>query len=305
MTPPHCCGPDWLHEKITNGRHVLIDGATGTELETRGVPMDDKAWSGAAVLSHPEVVRATHVDYIKAGAEVITTNTFSAGRRLLASAGLGDEFERINRNAVKVAMQAREEAAHTPVAIAGSMCEWVPCAESVVDLPDFAAGFRDQAVLLAEENVDLITLEMCSHPVHSRLLLDAAIATGLPVWLGVSCKTDSGRLVGFDLPFTDMDPLLAELTTVSGLGVVNVMHTAIEDTAAALALARRHWSGPLGVYPESGYFTMPNWQFVDIIEPVDLVKQTRVWMEEGGAQIIGGCCGLGVAHIRALKEAFG
>ena len=305
MTLAHRCGPDWLDEKLAAGKHVLIDGATGTELEARGVPMNDKAWSGSAVLSHPEVVRETHADYIKAGAEVITTNTFASGRQLLEPAGLGDEFERINRDAVKVAVQARDEAADAPVAIAGSLCEWVAFdGDAAADLQRLSDGYRQQAALLVEENVDLMVLEMCSHPVHSRLLLDAALGTGLPVWLGLSCKSESGRLVGFDPPYTDLDPLLAELIGVGGVGVVNIMHTAIEDTAAALALAKRHWPGPLGVYPESGYFVMPNWQFVDIIEPDDLVKETRAWVESG-AQIIGGCCGLGVTHIRALKAAFG
>ena len=63
------------------------------------------------------------------------------------------------------------------------------------------------------------------------------------------------------------------------------------------------WSGPLGVYPESGYFKMPNWQFVDIIEPDELVTRARVWADNG-EQILGGCCGLGVPHIEALKSAF-
>ena len=64
------CGPDWLHQKLAAGGLVVIDGAIGTELEYRGVPMDAKAWSGAALLSHPELVRAAHADYIAAGSEV-------------------------------------------------------------------------------------------------------------------------------------------------------------------------------------------------------------------------------------------
>ena len=305
MIPCTRYGPDWLHAKLVAGDHILIDGATGTELESRGVPMDNKAWSATALLTHPEVVRETHADYIKAGAEVIFTNTFVTGRQMLEPAGLGGEFERINRAGVELARQAREDSADSPVAVAGSMCEWVYCADSVaLDVQRLSEGYRAQAALLAEENVDFLALEMCSHPVHSRLLLDAALSTGLPVWLGVSCKTESGRLVGFDAPHSDTEELLGQLVTASGLGVINIMHSPIADTGAALTLAKRYWSGPLGVYPESGYFTMPNWQFVDIIEPDALVEITRQWMQNG-AQIIGGCCGLGLAHIRALKAAFG
>ena len=74
----------------------------------------------------------------------------------------------------------------------------------------------------------------------------------------------------------------------------------IADTPEGLDLVRKHWSGPLGAYPESGHFVMPNWQFVDIIAPDDLVTEARGWVARG-AQLIGGCCGLGPDHIRALK----
>ena len=66
--------------------------------------------------------------------------------------------------------------------------------------------------------------------------------TGLPVWLGVSCKTESGRLVGFDAPHSDTEELLGQLVTASGLGVINIMHSPITDTGAALTLAKRYWS---------------------------------------------------------------
>jgi S-methylmethionine-dependent homocysteine/selenocysteine methylase len=69
---------------------VLIDGATGTELQRHGVPMDKVAWSGAAVLTHLDVVRETHEDYIRAGAKVIITNTFGSTRQMLEPAGYGD-----------------------------------------------------------------------------------------------------------------------------------------------------------------------------------------------------------------------
>ena len=295
-----------MHDKLAAGEVIVIDGAMGTELEARGVPMDEKVWSGAALLSHPEVVRDAHADYIAAGAEVIITNTFAAGRHMLEPAGLGDELERINRSAVEVARQARDEIAEGPVAIAGSMCEWVDHeGEMAADLDRLTRAFREQASLLADEGVDLIALEMCSHPVHTPLLVEAAVATGLPVWVGLSCRRDGGsdRVVGFERPHADFEPLVAELVGYD-IGVINVMHSPIQDTGDGLSLVRRHWSGPAGVYPESGHFEMPNWQFVDIIEPEDLVDETSVWVENG-AQIVGGCCGLGVAHIKALKAAFG
>jgi homocysteine S-methyltransferase len=304
MTPELRYGPNWLHDKIAAGGLVVIDGAMGTELETRGVPMNEKVWSGVAMLSHPEVVRAAHADYIAAGAEVIITNTFGAGPQALESAGFGDQMESITRSAVEVARQARDEAAKGPVAIAGSMCPWVDPKESL-DVVHLSEGFRKQAELLAEEDVDLIALEMCSSRLdYAALITEAAVATGLPVWLGMSCARheETGDLVGFDQPHVDFAESVSELACI-GVGVINIMHTSIADTAAGLELVKEHWSGPIGAYPESGHFVMPNWQFVDIIEPDDLVQEMRVWVANG-VQIIGGCCGLGLPHIRALKAAF-
>jgi homocysteine S-methyltransferase len=297
-------GPDWLHAKLTAGELIVIDGAMGTELEARGVPMHGKAWSGGAALSHPEVVRAIHKDYIAAGAEVIIANTFSSGRQVLEPAGLADAVADINRRAVQLARQARDEAASGPVAVAGSICEWAAPEGAWADLGRLSDAYREQADLLAEAGVDLIALEMCSHPTRSRLAAQAALATGLPVWLGLSCKRDgkAGFLAAFDHPQTPFDRLVDELAGC-GAGVMNVMHSAIKDTPDGVAAVKRKWTGPIGVYPESGHFVMPHWQFVDIIAPDDLMLEARNWIASG-VQIIGGCCGLGVPHIRALKAAF-
>ncbi len=295
-------GPDWLHEKIAAGERVIIDGAMGTELQARGVPMNEKAWSGEALLSHPELVRQIHADYIAAGAEVIITNTFAAGHQILARAGLGNEVAHINRRGVEVAIEARDESAQHAVAIAGSMSPWIE-ADTGSSEQDIAAEFREQADILATAGVDLIALEMCSHPVYSPLITGAALATGLPVWLGLSCKQDeAGGLVGFEPPYADFRALITELAD-SGAAVISIMHSTVDDTTAGLAALQEHWQGPTGVYPESGYFLMPNWQFVDIIEADDFVTKARAWASSG-VQILGGCCGLGVPHIKALKAAF-
>jgi homocysteine S-methyltransferase len=296
-------GPDWLHEKLAAGERVIIDGAMGTELEARGVPMNEKAWSGEALLTHLDVVRAIHADYIAAGAEVIITNSFAAGHQLLARAGLVDEMARINKSSVEVAMQARDDAAQQNVAIAGSMSPWIQ-PDTTTSEQRIADEFREQADVLATAGVDLIALEMCSHPVYSHLITEAAVATGLPVWLGLSCMLDDdGNLVGFEPPHADFRGLVTELVD-SGAGVINIMHSSVDDTTAGLSVLSEYWQGPTGAYPESGYFIMPNWQFVDIIDPEELVTRARGWADSG-VQILGGCCGLGVPHVEALKAAFG
>jgi len=65
-------------KRINNGERILIDGATGTECERRGVPQVLNAWNSGAALSHPDIVRSIHEEYIECGAEIIITNTFSS-----------------------------------------------------------------------------------------------------------------------------------------------------------------------------------------------------------------------------------
>jgi homocysteine S-methyltransferase len=78
------------------------------------------------------------------------------------------------------------------------------------------------------------------------------------------------------------------------------MHSAAEATAPALEILRESFTGPLMAYPDSGYFKMPSWQFVDIMPTDEFVRLCRSW-RSAGVQILGGCCGLGIEHIEALK----
>ena len=117
-------GPPWLHARIVAGGTVLLDGGTGTELERRGVPMNERAWCGDAILGHADRLREIHEDYIRAGAEVIITNTFATARHCLEPIGLGGDVERANRVAVEVAREARERVADHDVAVAGSISDF-------------------------------------------------------------------------------------------------------------------------------------------------------------------------------------
>lgn len=296
----------WLQERLGGvGPPLIIDGGMGTELQRSGVPMDGKVWSGAAVLSHPDAVRNAHEDFIAAGAEVIIANTFAAARHMLESGGLGDRVREINFNAVKLAQQARENAAVGRVAVAGSICEWAPADDPRWNTPEaVGSSVREQAEILAQAGADFFALEMCERVDFSVAAIDAALEFGLPVWLGLSARrfADRSTLSVFDDETLDFESLVERLARYQGM-MMNVMHTPVTDIDEALAIVRRYWMRPIGVYPESGYFTMPNWRFTDVIEPDQLVEMARQWVG-GGVRMVGGCCGLGPAHIAALRQAF-
>lgn len=291
-----------VQERLDAGEIVILDGAMGTELERRGVPMDEVAWDAAAMATHPHIVREVHEDYIKAGADVITTNTFATSRHVLEPAGMGDRFRSLNIQAVTLAREARENVAENPVSIAGSIStmsaridqSYKPRAEVARD------NYEVQAEILAESGVDLIVLEMLRDLEHASYAVEAAVTTGLPVWVGFSCKTtDEGTVVLLEGNNT-LAEALAHIPPL-GASLVAIMHTLTEDTSPALREVNGRWSGPVGAYPHSGEFIMPNWQFVDIISPEDFAKQAQGWTGMG-VQLVGGCCGIGPEHIRLLKE---
>jgi S-methylmethionine-dependent homocysteine/selenocysteine methylase len=286
----------------------------GSQLQAEGVPMDHVAWSARANLEQPDVVQRVHEKYIRSGAEVIIANTYASSRAALEPAGLGDRVTEANRCAVRAAMRARESAAMGPVAVAGSMSSFSPIDMYAGDLrepgpasddPRFPslADFREQAELLAEGGVDLIALEMISARSYGRSALQAAAETGLPVWLGVSpVRLDDGTLgtlpkLGDGDSFEDLLTALVD----PGLAAVTVMHAKPEVTLDAIETIRRHFAGPVGVYAETGDWTPPNWVF-DGLAPAEYLQQAIAWAERG-AQLIGGCCGVGPEHIRVLADS--
>ena len=116
-----------IQHDLDAGTAIVIDGATGTELERRGAAMNSDVWCAMATLSDPEILRSVHQDYIGAGARVIAANTFSAGLNMLGPAGLGEHFEDIVRIAVEMAFEARDRMNATErVAVAGSMSHQMP-----------------------------------------------------------------------------------------------------------------------------------------------------------------------------------
>lgn len=295
-------GPPWLEQRIHRGEIVIIDGGTGTELERRGVPMSDDAWCGVVMRNHADVLRSVHEDYIRAGADVIITNTYASARHVLEPAGLGDDVEELNRIAVSAALQARDASADRDVVIAGSLGDFRGVdVQRWIDSGSVAATYREQAEILADAGVDLLMMEMMREPDVAVPAIEAALDTGLPVWVGCSCDDELGgsRLKMRNHPERDFGECLDAVVDLGG-AVVSMMHVNVPFISPAIDEVKARWSGPLGAYPNSGHFAMPSWQFVDIISPEDLVAEARGWIEKG-VQIIGGCCGIGPEHIARLK----
>jgi homocysteine S-methyltransferase len=296
-----------IEEKLATGEIIILDGGTATDIQRRGVPMDSETWSAEANLTHPEIVRAVHEDYIGAGAEIIIANTFATSALLFNHLGRDEELSKIDAAAVAIARQAAQDR----VAVAGSFSTMRP----VVKGSDRTARqrewakkeakdlFRRKADSLASAEVDFIMMEMMRDLDYSLWATEAAVATGLPVWVGIAVESDaSGRLRGYGREDYALEDIIQPLME-TGATVLSIMHSSPNDTTAAIPVAQTKWKGPLGAYPQSGSFAMPEWKFENIIPVLAFVELARVWSERG-VTILGGCCGIGPDHIRALAQAF-
>ena len=298
---------DLIRQKLARGEPIILDGGTGTDIQRRGVPMSNSTWCAEANLTHPDVVRDVHADYIKAGADIIIANTFATSALLFNALDRDDELLAIDKSAVKI---ARDAAKGHNVAVAGSMSTMRPVVagsdrtSKQREWPEDEARvlFKSKADNLAAAGVDLIMMEMMRDTDYSVWATEAAQATGRPVWIGISVERHDGKLTGFGREDQDFNTVARVLSALNP-DVISIMHTSPNDTDEAIDILRKYWKGPVGAYPESGYFKMPDWTFVDIIPPEELVERSRAWKKKG-VTAFGGCCGLGPEHITALHKAF-
>lgn len=289
---------DTLMRRLLDGGRVLLDGGTGTELERRGVPTVADAWSGGGAMTHPDIVRDVHAAYIAAGAEIVISNTFGTSRHALVDAGHADAFEDLNRRGTELAVEARDTLAADDVLVAGGITHWSWTGRHP-PLDDLRDSVAAQAGFMAAAGADLLMLEMMADVERFLTVLDGARTSGLPVWVGFSCAdTSDGEVRLLDGP-----PLAEGLQAAAEREVplVSIMHTEVTDIDASLDVVGTAWSGPVGVYAHSGVFVDNNWVFDGVISPEAYATAADRWLARG-VQAIGGCCGTGPEHIRALAD---
>ena len=310
-----------LQVRIDRGDVVILDGAVGTGLQNAGVPMHGTAWAAAALQTHPFTVRQLHETYVKAGVDVLTTNTYSSARHNLEPLGLGDLVTELNVRAVMLALDARDKTAHDrPVYIGGAVSNYglVTGAEpqrrvygttthqTALTAEQSQSNLREQARVLAEAGVDFMLAESTGGMEHRRWVVQACLETGLPTWIGIKCRVegdDPMPRVGYSSDVA-LDRGLDELIPLGGK-VITVFHSNVKATNAALPVVKEKWSGPIGVYPEAGREDYvdphPDPAGKNDLTPAEFLDLAQKWVQEG-IQIVGGCCGIGPDYIRLLRE---
>jgi len=295
--------------RLKKGEVLVLDAGVATELERRGLPMTDGVWSARAALDHFETVVAMHRAYIDAGADIITANTYASSRIVLEPHGLADQTREINTRSIEAAREARERSGRDDVLVAGSLSHFVsiPTGQSIQPKDDalsestLRSAFDEMREIQEDAGVDVILLEMMSLPHRMKPLFDAVALGTTPAWCGYSVlKDESGSIVArHDPEIAFREIVMAGIA--AEFEVQGVMHSAADLTGDALLEIHAHApAATLMAYPDSGFFKAPNWQFIDVMPPGTLAEFSNAWIKQG-AQIIGGCCGLGPEHTAAQR----
>ena len=300
-----CTRYEALVSKIHSGQVAILDSGTSTELERRGVYMDDQVWSALASIKSFDSLVETHQAYIDAGADVITVNGYASSRLVLEPSGRLDDVRTINMKNIEAALLARERCGNNDVLVAGSISHNLGFRESVrkpIDKEILVEAFNDMVSFYEEGEGDLILLEMMYVPWRMLPLFECASFSQLPVWRGLSAKKSYGdnTLTAYhDSTITLIDNIqMASNFSFEGLGI---MHSSVDLIGDAIELIKARYDGLIMAYPDSGNFKSPNWNFEEIITPDHLTEFARSW-KQAGANIIGGCCGLGPEHTEALRN---
>ena len=279
----------------------------GTELTRQGTEIGAAEWV-TSTLELADQVAALHRAYANAGARLHIANTFATARHVLAQLGQEDRFEAMNRAAVQICRDAVGDGW-----VAGSVSTYVIGSDRahLPRGPELARNVADQAALLADSGCDMIVLEMLFDAETSVTMIEAAVQAGLPISVGLTCVAGPDSEVYLRGEYTGrlrhellLETALPEIVrALPDDAVLTIMHSDLDVTDRALEIAHRHWSGQLGVYPNSGRLIPPNfWDHEAICTPEVFVAHAARWIEQGVA-FVGGCCGIGPDHIAALVNA--
>ncbi|HTL05015.1 MAG TPA: bifunctional homocysteine S-methyltransferase/methylenetetrahydrofolate reductase [Gemmatimonadales bacterium] len=280
-----------LRELLADGRVHVCDGAMGTMLYGRGVFLN--VCFDELSLRQPELVREIHREYVRAGAELIETNTFGANPRKLAQYGLASETERINRAAAELARSAAGTRASVIGAIGPLGIRIEPFGET--SIAEAQADFTRQARGLLEGGVDGFILETFSDLEELRAAFAAVRSlSDLPVIAQMTIGTD-GRTHYGTAPAV-FGPLLEEMgADVIGVNCSVGPHGVLEAVEQLAAVVSR----PISAQPNAGLPRDVGDRKIYMASPEYMGNYAKR-IVEAGARLVGGCCGTTPEHIKAI-----
>ena len=284
---------DQLRRRFERGP-IVLDGATGTELERRCACDSPPLWSAGALLSAPDVVAAVHRDYVAAGADIVVADTFRTNPRTLRAVGLLERGAELNDLAIDL---ARRAAVGQDVLVAASVgpvedCyhpERVPAEAVLLD------EHRQMMTWLAIAKPDLIWIETMNTIREARTATSVAMERDLPCVVSFMTQENGDLLSGERLEdavaaVEALNPLAIGLNCIPPRGLTTMLPRLRRATSHSMA-AYAHIGNPA---------PLRGWSFAEGATPAEYAAHARQWLALG-ATVIGGCCGTTPAHIQAVR----
>ena len=277
-------------------RRVLVaDGAMGTMLYARGVFLNRSF--DELNLSAPDLVRGIHQDYIKAGSEILETNTFGANRVRLAAFGMAEKLKDINRAGVRLAREAARDTAFVAGAVGPLGVRIEPLGPT--SFAEARAAFREQVDALAEAGVDVLIFETFGNLDELREAVLAArdsIGDAVPIIAQVTID-DFGHLPGGADPETFTREMDSWPVDVIGLNCSVGPKATLETIERMLAVS----SKPMSAMPNAGLPMRVEGRNMYLSSPEYMAQYARrmLW---AGVKIVGGCCGTTPDHIKLIRS---
>ncbi|HUI08722.1 MAG TPA: homocysteine S-methyltransferase family protein, partial [Bacteroidota bacterium] len=301
-----------LAELFRRRRPAILDGAMGTELARRGADTGLPLWSAGPLETAPDAVKRILADYIAAGADIITTDTFRTTRRTFRRAAPPDRSGELTALAVALARDARQETGRGEVLIAGSIGPLEDCYHPELVPPDpvLHEEHAEIAGRLADAGVDFILIETMGTTREAYAAAVAAGGTGLEFIVSLICRRD-GALYGGE-PVAEAVRRIAPLKPAAfSINCVSARFMAEPLARLRAALSETHGAEgiPVGVYANVGLpggesSMVDSQSMIENVEPKEYASLAAAWARSGVA-LIGGCCGTRPEHIRAVARSLG
>ncbi|MBI3164241.1 MAG: homocysteine S-methyltransferase [Chloroflexi bacterium] len=299
-----------IHQPI-----AIIDGAMATELEARGCDLNDSLWSAKVLLEQPGLIRAVHLDYFNAGADVAITASYQATVEGFAKRGLSREQAiDLMKKSVQLAKDARDEFWSDEENRSNRACPLIagsvgPYGAYLADGSEYRGDYklgedelmafhRPRVEALIASGVDLLACETIPCGVEARALI--RLLAEFPntfAWFTFTAQDDghisNGESVADVAAFLDDQPQAAAL----GINCASPLHI-----TGLIREIRKNTGKPIVVYPNSGevYDASTNtWHGETSCDSFG--RQSKEWYE-AGARLIGGCCRTTPGHIREIKN---
>lgn len=284
---------------------TLLDGGMGQELLKRSSKDITPLWSTQVMIDEPDIVRDVHIDYIFAGARVITLNAYTMTPERLARDGQIEDFEKLQVAAINAAISAREAAGIPEVKIAGCLPPLVASYHAEVT-PKYEAMLKSYSKIVAIQapHVDVFLCETMSSIAEAKAALVAAKESGLPVWVSLTIEDNDQGLLRSGEALLDAVAMLDEFGADAKL-----LNCSKPEAILASWSKMKSDQGLTGAYGNG--FTS-----IDSLKPGGTVKSMQSRTDLGpaayaefamewvtnGAGLIGGCCEVGPAHIAELSK---